>query len=63
MKKTWDKPELIVLLRSKPEEAVLAACKGGTVAGPGTVGPHSGCRAATCHGCAPNAPCAAFSAS
>lgn len=26
-KKLWQKPELIVLVRSKPEEAVLAACK------------------------------------
>ena len=26
-KKQWTKPELIVLVRSKPEEAVLAACK------------------------------------
>lgn len=26
--KAWKKPELIVLVRSKPEEAVLVACKG-----------------------------------
>ena len=26
-KKEWVTPELIVLVRSKPEEAVLAACK------------------------------------
>ena len=26
-KKQWTKPELIVLVRSKPEEAVLYACK------------------------------------
>ncbi len=26
-RKQWRKPELIVLARSKPEEAVLAACK------------------------------------
>jgi hypothetical protein len=26
-KKEWAKPELIVLVRSKPEEAVLTACK------------------------------------
>jgi hypothetical protein len=32
-KKQWTKPELIVLVRSKPEEAVLTTCKGGT-AGP-----------------------------
>jgi hypothetical protein len=26
-RKVWQKPELIVLVRSKPEEAVLLACK------------------------------------
>ena len=26
--KTWSKPELIVLVRGKPEEAVLETCKG-----------------------------------
>jgi hypothetical protein len=26
-KKTWTEPELIVLVRSNPEEAVLTACK------------------------------------
>jgi hypothetical protein len=26
-KKTWTVPELIVLVRSKPEEAVMQACK------------------------------------
>lgn len=26
-KRQWSKPELIVLLRGKPEEAVLLACK------------------------------------
>lgn len=26
-KKAWQKPELIVLVRSKPEEMVLAVCK------------------------------------
>ena len=25
--KDWEKPELIVLVRNKPEEAVLEACK------------------------------------
>ena len=28
-KKMWQQPELIVLVRSRPEEAVLALCKGG----------------------------------
>jgi hypothetical protein len=32
-KKEWLKPELIVLLRSKPEEAVLDTCKGGAFLG------------------------------
>lgn len=27
MKKAWQVPQLIVLVRSKPEEAVLGACK------------------------------------
>jgi len=27
--KTWKKPELVVLTRTKPEEAVLTVCKGG----------------------------------
>ena len=27
-KKEWVEPELIVLVRSKPEEAVLTVCKG-----------------------------------
>ncbi len=27
-RKAWITPELIVLVRSKPEEAVLGACKG-----------------------------------
>ena len=32
--KAWVRPELIVLVRSKPEEAILTACKDHTV-GPG----------------------------
>jgi len=27
MKKNWEKPELVVLFRGKPEEAVLTHCK------------------------------------
>ncbi len=26
-KKKWEKPKLVVLVRGKPEEAVLATCK------------------------------------
>ena len=36
MKKTWEKPKLIVLVRNDPQEAVLSYCKGnvtGMVAG------------------------------
>jgi hypothetical protein len=33
-KKTWIEPELIVLVRSKPEEAVLYACKVWNGSGP-----------------------------
>ena len=30
MKKTWQAPQLIVLVRSKSAEAVLVSCKAGT---------------------------------
>jgi len=33
-KRAWQRPELIVLLRTRPEEAVLAGCKYAGVAGP-----------------------------
>jgi hypothetical protein len=35
-KKTWVTPELIVLVRSKPEEAVLVGCKLAPGVGPGS---------------------------
>ena len=35
-KKQWQKPQLVVLLRSKPEEAVLTGCK---VDSPSSTGP------------------------
>ena len=28
MKKVWEKPKLVALVRSKPEENVLGVCKG-----------------------------------
>jgi hypothetical protein len=34
-KRQWQKPELIVLVRSKPEEAVLGWCKAWSWSGPG----------------------------
>ncbi len=33
-KKSWQKPELIILVRSNPEEAVLLSCKHGGGGGP-----------------------------
>ena len=32
MRKTWQKPKLVVLVKGRPEEYVLAACKTGGVA-------------------------------
>ncbi len=38
-KKKWETPKLICLYRGRPEEAVLAGCKGGiSAAGPDEVG-------------------------
>ena len=34
-KKSWERPQLTVLGRSKPEEGVLAACKEGSGITPG----------------------------
>lgn len=38
MKKTWQAPQLIILTRSRPEEAILTGCKvyggGGTASSP-----------------------------
>jgi len=34
VKKDWTEPELIVLVRNKPEEAVLVACKYTAMSGP-----------------------------
>ena len=33
--KKWEKPQLIVLVRSRPEESVLETCKTGFESGPG----------------------------
>jgi hypothetical protein len=32
--KVWTKPKLIVLFKGRPEEAILAACKGSGRTGP-----------------------------
>ena len=34
-KKVWERPELVVLARSRPEEAVLVGCKFAGIAGYG----------------------------
>ena len=39
--KKWVTPELIVLVRNKPEEAVLETCKGTAIGGTGYW--HTGC--------------------
>jgi len=40
-KKAWRRPELVVLLRSRPEEAVLTSCKGPGIAGMGRPAGHA----------------------
>jgi hypothetical protein len=45
MKKTWLKPELVILIRGRPEEYVLGACKdvGAPDAGPTPIQAGSAC--------------------
>jgi hypothetical protein len=38
VKRPWRTPELMVLVRSRPEESVLTACKGGGMLGPSDPG-------------------------
>ena len=45
-KKQWHKPALIVLVRRKPEEAVLGGCKVGSWEGPPTFWHFMSCQAA-----------------
>ncbi len=52
-KSTWEKPELTVIIRSKPEEAVLWYCKNAVGSGPLDL--YTGCYNVTtcyigCHG-------------
>ena len=50
-KKEWVEPELIVLVRSKPEEAVLAVCKA-DASGSSTQSADGGCwEYGFCSGC------------
>ena len=46
-KKAWLEPELIVLVRNKPEEAVLSACKS-AVSGGGNNASDNGCHLVDC---------------
>ncbi len=41
MKKQWRKPELVVLVRTNPEEAILGYCKTSSDTGPSDL--YSGC--------------------
>ena len=43
MKNKWKKPELIVLVKSRPEENVLAFCKTGGASGTDAAKHHAGC--------------------
>jgi hypothetical protein len=52
MKRLWEKPKLVVLVRGKPEEAVLNFCKKGqAVGGPQNV--NKGCLRIDESGCSP----------
>lgn len=59
IKKDWQKPELVVLLRSKPEEAILWACKDET--GPGAGGNQTACYANADYGQCSNTRCSGAS--
>jgi hypothetical protein len=56
MKKSWNKPEITVLVRTRPEEAILGLCKAGPgVAGTGRNDANSQCLAVIgSGGCAGN---------
>ncbi len=56
-KKPWQKPELIILVRSKPEEMVLSSCKISPTSGGG---PNSA-QPAFAGGCISVFPCAVCS--
>ncbi|MCK4859671.1 MAG: hypothetical protein KAS87_03815, partial [Candidatus Omnitrophica bacterium] len=58
-KEKWEKPQLIVLVRGKPEESILNACKNHQVSGEGPDITYQGCEAEV--SCDP--PCDASAAS
>ena len=43
MKKSWSEPALIVLVRGKPEEAILGVCKDDGVPSTGLAVTNAGC--------------------
>ena len=47
-RRAWSSPELIVLVRGKPEEAVLEFCKSNSVKGPGPGVAYNYCNAEIC---------------
>jgi hypothetical protein len=47
MKKTWEKPKLIILMRGRPEEMVLTNCKGTNFVG-GRLNNYNSCRRLFC---------------
>jgi hypothetical protein len=47
MKKTWEKPKLIILMRGRPEEMVLTNCKGTNFVG-GRLNHYNSCRRLFC---------------
>jgi hypothetical protein len=51
LKKKWKKPELIVLVRGKPEEAILAACKGGSFSSYSSTSQRGNCLQRGCGDC------------
>jgi hypothetical protein len=54
MKKVWEKPRLIVLVRSRPGEAVLTLCKGNLLLPADSAGCDCDVEAETCAVCSAN---------
>jgi hypothetical protein len=40
-RKEWLRPQVLVLRRSRPDEAVLLSCKGPNISGPGRPAPNA----------------------
>jgi hypothetical protein len=56
MKKVWNKPELVVLFRGKPEESVLCHCKHKNTPPVSPAGQHDDCNWwPSCGACQDNA--------